>query len=91
MLQLKLGAAVKDRITGYEGIVTGFAEYITGCRQWLVTSRALKPDGETLANWIDEVRLELTRKKSPMSVVAAFGGPPLGPKSATPSPPKGRP
>jgi hypothetical protein len=33
---IKLGSNVKDRITGFSGIVTGFVTYLSGCNQALV-------------------------------------------------------
>ena len=48
----KLGVTVKEQITNFRGVVTGQCEYITGCRQYLVTS---KSNGE--AKWYDEDRL----------------------------------
>ena len=35
-MKTELGQKVKDSITGFAGIVTGRAEYITGCHQILV-------------------------------------------------------
>lgn len=51
-----LGREVKDTITGFEGIVTGYVSYLTGCNQCLVAAKAAggKP-GETA--WFDEQRL----------------------------------
>lgn len=49
---------VKDVITGFEGIITGHADYITGCDQFLVQPSA--KDGEWKeARWFDEKRLEV--------------------------------
>lgn len=56
------GVEVKDRITGFAGVVTGKASYITGCDQFLVQppcsvsqlKEGKKPDGV----WFDDVRLE---------------------------------
>lgn len=51
---IKLGATAKDVITGFEGVVTGRASYLTGCDQYL-----LSPRGEKEARWFDGQRLEL--------------------------------
>lgn len=54
---LALGDKVQDRITGFEGIATGVADYITGCRQILVTPKAAS-DGKYIdACWLDVDRL----------------------------------
>jgi len=58
MFKIEMKAKVKDCVTGFEGIVTARSEYLTGCRQYLVTPTKLKDDGETLNSiWFDEDRL----------------------------------
>lgn len=53
-----LGSRMRDMITGFTGVVTGRAEYISGCAQALVAP-AMKPDGSVPASeWFDEQRLE---------------------------------
>jgi hypothetical protein len=55
----ELGATVKDKITGFKGVVTGRVEYISGCNQVLVTP-SIKADGDLNdARWFDEDRVEL--------------------------------
>jgi hypothetical protein len=50
---------VKDRITGFTGVVTGRCEYITGCNQLLVQPH-LKTDGDFQEpRWLDVDRAEL--------------------------------
>lgn len=52
-----LGFTGKDRITGFEGIITGYVSYITGCNQFLLTPK-VKDDGTgPEARWIDEQRI----------------------------------
>lgn len=52
-----LGDTYTDRITGFEGVCTGYVTYITGCNQALLTPRA--KDGALVeAQWFDEQRLE---------------------------------
>jgi hypothetical protein len=54
------GQKVKDLVTGFEGIVTGRVEYLTGCNQVLVTPR-VKDGGDAIeARWFDEDRVEVT-------------------------------
>jgi hypothetical protein len=52
---------VKDMITGFEGIVTGHADYVTGCDQYLVQPPVEKdkPGGFIEPRWFDEKRLEI--------------------------------
>lgn len=51
-----LGEKVKDQISGFTGIVTGKAEYITGCVQYLIQPQSEENDYKE-AQWIDEHRL----------------------------------
>jgi len=55
----RLGMKVRDRITGFEGIITGHVVYISGCNQDLVNPR-VDADGKLRdSQWFDEQRLEL--------------------------------
>jgi hypothetical protein len=52
-----IGATVRDRITGFQGVVTGRVEYITGCNQLLVTPK-VRADGKLdEPHWFDEQRV----------------------------------
>lgn len=51
---IKLGATAKDKITGFEGVVTGHARYLTGCDQFLIS-----PRNEKEARWFDVQRLDV--------------------------------
>lgn len=54
--KIALGTKVKDSVTGFAGVVTGRADYVTGCRQYLVSAKGTKSKtGET--GWFDEGRL----------------------------------
>lgn len=58
---VQLGDKVQDKVTTFEGIVTGVADYITGCRQCLVQPPA--KDGEYKdGRWIDDDRLLVLQK-----------------------------
>ena len=66
---IKLGDKVKDSISGFEGIVTGRAEYLYGCVRVLVQPESLQDDGKLAEDtWIDEQRLDEYSK-------AKVGGP----------------
>lgn len=57
-----LGQTAKDTITGFEGVITARAEYITGCTQMLLQP-ALDKDGKfTEARWFDEDRITVTKE-----------------------------
>lgn len=55
---IELGQKVKDRITGFEGVVTGRCNYISGCDQALVTPPVDKDGKHVDAHWFDIQRLE---------------------------------
>ena len=73
-----LGDSAKDVISGYTGIVTGRAEYLTGCTQFVLSATKLDKDGKVPpAEWFDESRLAVVKKgavKLP-GAVASPGGP----------------
>ncbi len=55
---IELGKRVRDKITGFEGILTGKAEYLYGCIQCCIVPAA--KDGKIEdAHWFDEGRIEL--------------------------------
>jgi len=64
MDKLELGNEAKDKITGFQGIVTGIASYLTGCNQLCVQPQCEVDKGGTYpsSNWFDEGRLEFISK-----------------------------
>lgn len=57
------GDKVRDRVTGFEGIVVGTCEYLTGCRQASVI--APSKDGKPAEGaWFDDDRLELLQAQA---------------------------
>lgn len=57
-----LGDKVREIVTGQEGVVTGFCEYLWGCEQVLVarTDKDEKLDNQ----WYDIGRVEIVERKS---------------------------
>lgn len=56
----KLGRTGRDQITGFEGVIMGRAEYLTGCNQLLIAPRELDKDGNRRSGeWFDESRIGL--------------------------------
>ena len=55
-----LGHTVRDVVTGFSGVMTGYVTYLSGCHQGLVAPK-VKDDG-TLApgEWFDVQRLSIT-------------------------------
>lgn len=52
----QLGVTVRDRITGFTGVVTGHVRYITGCHQVLVAPPT-KDGAFREPHWFDEQRV----------------------------------
>jgi hypothetical protein len=65
MERIKLGQKAKDKITGFEGIITGHSDYLTGCDQYLIqpicgSDNIIEyPRG----TWFDEGRIEIIKDK----------------------------
>lgn len=57
--KLILGKQGTDLITGFSGCITGIAEYLTGCRQFLLMPHG--PDSTDLksGHWFDESRITI--------------------------------
>lgn len=65
----QFGYRFQDEITGYEGICTGTAQYITGCNKLLLEGQATeegRKDGESI--WLDESRLIQISEKPAVNV-----------------------
>lgn len=60
--EVDLGDAVRDKITGFGGIVTGRCTYISGCDQLLITKKLKEDEGDMKSHWIDIDRCEITSK-----------------------------
>ena len=50
------GTKVKDKTTGFEGIVTACAQYDNGCKKCLVTAKSIN-NASPIEEWFDEQRL----------------------------------
>lgn len=70
-----LGKLVKDRISGFSGIVTGRSEYLWGCVQYCVTPKVDKEGLRRDSEWFDEQRLELVGQEALSVPVLPHGGP----------------
>jgi hypothetical protein len=78
MFKFELGLKVKDIITGFSGVITGRCEYLTGCRQYSISSNKLH-SGDIKQVWFDEDRLNPVKGKSMKIKKNNFGGPQLHP------------
>ncbi len=63
--EVPLGARCRDRITGFNGIVIGNAEYLHGCAQILVKPEGVKDEVPISGQWFDIQCLELVMDGKP--------------------------
>lgn len=78
---IKLGQKGRDKITGFDGIIVGRAQYLTGCDQYALAP--LARDGKIEpSQWFDEGRIEVTGAGVSADEVA--GPKPGGPQRDTP-------
>ena len=54
----KLGWTLKDKITGFQGVVTGRCEYISGCHQVLLVPPTDDKGSYVESHWFDESRCD---------------------------------
>lgn len=58
-MKIELGKKGRDKITGFEGIVTAHCIHLYGCDTYALTP-AIDKDGKTRdTNWYDEGRIEI--------------------------------
>jgi hypothetical protein len=55
-MNIELGDTAQDRITGFQGVVTGLCYYISGCNQALIVPE-VKDGAFREAQWFDVQRL----------------------------------
>jgi len=72
---LELGKKARDKITGFEGIITGHCKHLYGCDTYCLVPTVDK-DGKTQdAHWFDEGRIEIIDEGvNPESVRAEKNG-----------------
>ena len=59
MLEIEFGKMGKDKVTGFEGIITGCCEYLYGCSQYLLTPKVKEDNTKQDGHWFDEGRIEV--------------------------------
>jgi len=61
---IELGDKVKDRISGFTGIVTSYTEFITGCDRCFVCPDRLDKEGSVIeGHSFDVLELTIVKKK----------------------------
>lgn len=74
---IDMGDEVRDEVTGFGGVVTGYARYLTGCAQVLVQPKVKEGGDWQEGRWFDVDRLTLAKSAAHVHVVkTAVGGPP---------------
>lgn len=72
-----LGWAVKDKVTGFQGIVTHIGQDLYGCVQAIVQAKAVveRGGGQKLedSRWFDVARLDTVGKKPVMKPIPLKG------------------
>jgi hypothetical protein len=68
------GQEVVEKVTGFQGTITGTCYYLTGCNQYLVTAKAKDMTKEPVAMWYDEGRLTLVKDNLTEKDVATKSG-----------------
>jgi len=56
----ELGKQARDRVTGFEGIITARIQHLTGCDRYLLTPPVDKEGNFREPIWLDEGLLEIT-------------------------------
>lgn len=58
---IELGQKARDKVTGFAGIITGRAQYLYGCDQYILVPPVKTDDGKIESGqWFDEGRIEVT-------------------------------
>ena len=57
---IELGKYAKDKITGFQGIITGHCSYLYGCDTYCLTPPVDKDAKIQESSWFDEGRIEVT-------------------------------
>ena len=85
---IKLGVKAREKVTGFEGIITARGQYLTGCDQYLLVPGLTEKGQPGESHWFDENRLEVIGEGVELTPVYADGGKPAvvtgGPQEKTP-------
>jgi len=72
---ITLGDTVKDKITGFTGIVIAYDVWDTGCIRIGIESQELKDGKPAGAIWLDTFRVELVKpKQQTVTIMPDHGG-----------------
>ncbi len=80
-MKFACGDKVKDRITGYTGIVVATTTWINGCHRYVIQAQELKDGKPVDSHTFDEQELQLVQanalnlQQKPAEPVSKTGGP----------------
>jgi hypothetical protein len=77
--KFNVGLLVKDKVTGFKGIIRVRAQYLTGCNRYGIQSQELKDGKPTDWVWFDEDELITLKKSVSISDNPSKTGGPLRP------------
>lgn len=81
MFQYELRSKVRDRVTGYTGIIVCRAEWLYGCRRYVVQSQEMK-DGKPVEPMnFDEDAIEIVEAAPPHKMKSTGGPQPDAPRA----------
>ena len=72
---IHLGDRVKDRITGFKGVVVGITNWLNGCVRVGIHQEKIKAGQEIRTEWIDDVQLEVLKRRVMAPVMPGPSGP----------------
>ncbi len=74
--KFKMRERVRCNVTGFEGVVTGYADYLTGCEQYCVKPTTLDKDGKMQnGHWLDQDQLDKVKAAPKRKAPTRTGGP----------------
>lgn len=73
--RVDLGSEIKCRITGFQGICAGRAEWLYSCTKVLIQSRELRKGKPIDGIWVDEPQAEIIKEKVIAEAQKNTGGP----------------
>lgn len=81
--KIELGDRVKDKVSGYIGVVVAVTTWLNGCARMGVQAETVKKNEQPKdAAWFDEFQLKLVRKGIVKTVSRDTGGPRSEPQRA---------
>ena len=84
-MKFEMGIEVRDRVTGFKGVITGYAHYMFGCDQFLVMPN-VRDDGTAQdGKWFDDGRISIVPEGRVVPIEAVQGTSKGGPCSDSPT------